>query len=397
MKILFILSIGHLDGGAAAVWLNLLDAMKAKGAEVFVVMPQAKDATLTCELEARNIPYWVEFFTWWTTTDKDVHSVAHRARRFVAKRANAKAEQKIAQIIRTHKIDCLVIEDGTIEAGLEAATSLGIPVVWHVHEFLDGEYGVQYFLESPGYVQEKFSKAHQIITVSQAIATDLHKQFPQLDNLSVLHNGISRKHVGINEHVLQKDDVQITMAQRIDANKDQLCCIEAFAQIADEFPQATLQFVGSGKTEDVKKAKQHAQQKPCSARITFCGKRNDMAHVWAQTDIAINCSHTEGCSISAAECMQSGCLHVASDCLGNAELLSDGRGLLFPVGDSNALAQQISWALRNREDACEIAQKGQSWALHEFSQEAFAQHFWQIICESVEASQTSKNVQDKTG
>ena len=169
------------------------------------------------------------------------------------------------------------------------------------------------------------------------------------------------------------------MAQRFDENKDQLTCVKAFAKVADKYPQANLKFVGGGSAEYIEKVKRVACSLNCSERISFCGNSDDMASVWKETDVAINCSHSEGCSISAAECMQSGCLHIASNCAGNIELLKDGRGLLFDKGNPDSLAKQMSWAIENAQEAREIAQRGKTWALKEFSMDKFLDAFENIL------------------
>ena len=386
MKVLFVFSIGHLDGGAAKVWLSLIDGLRAHGSEPYVVMPQTKDESMLRALDKMKVPYWIEFFTWWTAGDKNPGSLKRRLRRAVARKVNAKAERKILDIIKREKIDCLVIEDGTIEAGLKAAKAANIPVVWHIHEFLslcdkaNHESGAQYFIDPAKHVEDKFAQADVIIAVSDAIRKNLEKQFTQLNNVTSLHNGISSENVAKNKgEILQNDTVQFTMAQRFDENKDQLTCVKAFAKVADKYPQANLKFVGGGSAEYIEKVKRVACSLNCSERISFCGNSDDMASVWKETDVAINCSHSEGCSISAAECMQSGCLHIASNCAGNIELLKDGRGLLFDKGNPDSLAKQMSWAIENAQEAREIAQRGKTWALKEFSMDKFLDAFENIL------------------
>ena len=406
MKILFVLSIGHLDGGAAQVWLSLISGLRERGHEPYVVMPQTKDETMVCALDEMNVPYWVEFFTWWTTCDERPRSLKRRLRRVAARRVNARADGKILQIILQNDIDCIVIEDGTIETGLAAANAAALPAVWHIHEFLscadgadassrDGEsaagdfgkgaVGTQHFLESAKYVGRKFAQADTIVCVSDAIRKSLTEQFPHLQNVAALHNGISDENIANSkDEVLQNDFVQFTMAQRFDENKDQLTCLEAFAIIANKYPQAKLQFVGDGSAEYIQKVKSLAHTLNCEEQVTFCGKRTDMAAVWEETDIAINCSHSEGCSISAAECMQSGCLHIASNCAGNVELLQGDRGLIFDVGNADSLAKQMSWALDNMQQACEVAQRGKAWALKEFDMGNFLDSFEHILHDVIE-------------
>ena len=91
MKVLFVFSIGHLDGGAAKVWLSLIDGLRAHGSEPYVVMPQTKDESMLRALDKIKVPRYVEFFTWWTTGDSNSRSLKRKLRRTVARKVNAKA------------------------------------------------------------------------------------------------------------------------------------------------------------------------------------------------------------------------------------------------------------------------------------------------------------------
>ncbi len=107
MKVLFVLSIGKLDGGAAAVWVNLLEGLPSRGVEPVVVIPEDVDHTLVEELEARGIPWHAVFYTWWVTTDPNPHSAKRKiARAALAQSTLEPSAKSVGLLTRRASISC---------------------------------------------------------------------------------------------------------------------------------------------------------------------------------------------------------------------------------------------------------------------------------------------------
>ncbi len=77
--------------------------------------------------------------------------------------------------------------------------------------------------------------------------------------------------------------------------------------------------------------------------------RNATSSPWLRAiDIFVLPSLSEALSNSLMEAMSTGCCPVASEVGGNPELVEDGRsGLLFPAGDSRALAACLTRLLED--------------------------------------------------
>lgn len=77
-------------------------------------------------------------------------------------------------------------------------------------------------------------------------------------------------------------------------------------------------------------------------------KHVDLITMLLDSDIYISCSESDSTSVSLLEAMACGCFPVVSDIEGNREWIADGEnGLLFPVGDIQALADKIESATRD--------------------------------------------------
>lgn len=75
-------------------------------------------------------------------------------------------------------------------------------------------------------------------------------------------------------------------------------------------------------------------------RVHFLGLRTDVAQLLHATDYVVMSSHFEGLSLSSVEGMSVGKPFLASDVDGLREVVK-GAGILFPHGDSKALANEI--------------------------------------------------------
>lgn len=75
-------------------------------------------------------------------------------------------------------------------------------------------------------------------------------------------------------------------------------------------------------------------------RVHLLGIRSDVASLLAAADIVIMSSHWEGFGLAAVEGMATGRPVIASDVDGLREVV-EGAGVLFPHGDSEALANEI--------------------------------------------------------
>jgi glycosyltransferase involved in cell wall biosynthesis len=86
--------------------------------------------------------------------------------------------------------------------------------------------------------------------------------------------------------------------------------------------------------------------------IRFAGAVSDdqMRHLLHQSDLFVSCSRSDGTSVSMLEAMASGCVPIVTDLAVNHEWIRPGEnGLMFPVDDSEALANAISYAAGDAE------------------------------------------------
>ncbi len=135
--------------------------------------------------------------------------------------------------------------------------------------------------------------------------------------------------------------------------------IQAFDQIAKDFPNAHLYLVGNGAERSIIEAE--ASKTDVTERIHFEGFQEEPQRYLLAGDIFVLASHQEPCSLAIAEAREAGCAIIATDVDGNPELLEHGRaGILTPPKNSKVLAGKLSQLLRNPAALREWREKAQN-------------------------------------
>lgn len=139
----------------------------------------------------------------------------------------------------------------------------------------------------------------------------------------------------------------ITMVAGFRWEKDQDTLIRAMRLLPGDFH---LFLVGQGVRRQECEALAHAEQ--VAERVHFLGLRMDVPSILKSSDYVVMSSHFEGLSLSSLEGMAVGKPFLASDVDGLHEVVK-GAGILFPHGDSKALACEIL-RLENSMDEYEV-------------------------------------------
>lgn len=156
--------------------------------------------------------------------------------------------------------------------------------------------------------------------------------------------------------------------------------LEAFARLNAPHTAARLRIIGSGPS--LPSLERLAQRLHLSDRGTFELATNNVPAALEAIDIFVLPSLSESLSNSLMEAMASGCCVVASKTGGNPELVTDQQtGLLFPSGDSAALAACLDLLLRNAALRRRLAAAGAERIRTEFTVERAARRMADIYRE----------------
>ncbi len=173
----------------------------------------------------------------------------------------------------------------------------------------------------------------------------------------------------------------IGVACALRPEKGLLTLLEAFATIQGRWPQAKLLIVGGGPFEA--QLKERSRELQLGPACHFQPAVEEVAPWLRAMDIFVLPSLSEALSNSLMEAMACGCCAVASDAGGNPELIEPGQtGLLFPAGDSRALAAALDALLENPPLRQGLAQAGAAFIHDGFSSQAAARRMGRIYADA---------------
>jgi glycosyltransferase involved in cell wall biosynthesis len=147
--------------------------------------------------------------------------------------------------------------------------------------------------------------------------------------------------------------------------------IRAAARLVPSHPGAAFVIAGEGSRRFEYEAL--AKSLGVEHAVRFVGYVEDMRSFYASVDIVVLPSRSEGCPNVVLESMAMRRALVVSDSPGSREVVSDGvNGLMYPVGDVDALAAALGRMLDNPVLRATLARRGYERALDSFDAQVSA-------------------------
>jgi glycosyltransferase involved in cell wall biosynthesis len=217
-----------------------------------------------------------------------------------------------------------------------------------------------------------------IIAVSHEVKDSLiRRRHLPAEKIKVIHYGVDltkfrpngrdvslakRQEIGV-----QPEQFLIGVVARLEPWKGHRYFIEAFAEIAPQFPKALVALIGDGSLRSELEAM--VNEKKLRERVLFLGVRKDVAQLVNGFDLFVLPSLPgEGLPNVLLEAMACRIPVIATRVGGVPELVQDNQnGYLAPSGDMKALAEALRQALSNREKLNTLARAGQETVERNFS------------------------------
>lgn len=150
--------------------------------------------------------------------------------------------------------------------------------------------------------------------------------------------------------------------------------IDAAAQIAAQFPDATFEVAGEG--NERKALVRQIERLGLMKRFHLRGAIADIPRFLSTIDIAALSSRAEGMSNAVLEYMAAGRAIVATDVGACARLLAHGQhGVLVPPGEANAMARAMGDLMKDGERACRLGASARGHVETKYSRQAMVRRF----------------------
>ena len=175
-----------------------------------------------------------------------------------------------------------------------------------------------------------------------------------IDKIEIYKNGKADARKALE---IPPDAEVVGYISRLSRRKDPATLIKAALQVVETRPNMRLLVVGGGDKNYRVELEEIAAG---SQTVEFWGHRDDVPRILAAIDVFVLPSLTEAFGLAPLEAMLQGVPTIVSDAEGFRDFVEDGRnGMVFPKGDTAALAHAIDRVLSDAELQREIAVAGE--------------------------------------
>jgi glycosyltransferase involved in cell wall biosynthesis len=213
--------------------------------------------------------------------------------------------------------------------------------------------------------------------VSYATKKELTSSGISPHTISVVHNAIDPaewsplevRPVLREKELLNSNFPVVGYVGRITPEKDLHTWLHSAALVVQEFPQASFIIVGDGKDNTlINHLQQLSSTLDIANHVSFLGYQKDLRSFYANFDLFLLTSVTEGLSNSLLEAMAMQLPTVVTQVGGNEELVINGQtGFMLPSGDVHGIAQAIIRLAQNEQLRRNMGRAGRKRIEREFS------------------------------
>lgn len=327
IHILFLIS-SLQKGGAQRVLVNLANSFYKKGYEVTIVTQYKAEEEYEIEEGIKRV--FSEISSDRITSKRIVNFI----RRFV----------NLRQIWKELKPDVIISFIGKNNLmSILTSRFLNIPVVVSVRGEPHEEYASNFIWKGANFL---FSFASGVILQTE-MGKDMFAKRVQKKAV-VLQNPINEKF--IRPIYTGERESTIISVGRIDENKNHRLLIDAFSDIAEDYPSYKVVIYGEGESRS--KLQNLVKEKGLEDRVLMPGSIDEVAQFVERSKIFVLTSNTEGMPNALIEAMVLGVPSISTDCPcgGPRELITDGgNGFLIPVNGRAELAEKLKLLIEDEE------------------------------------------------
>lgn len=361
-KILFIASDNNITSGAFRSMTKLCELLQYDfGYQPIVVLPfdgEGKELLNEASIKYINI----RSYSWIVSLDYQ-WTLANHIKCFVKKIINRYAVNRIVKIIKKENINIIHSNTTYTYVGALAARKANVPCVWHLRELLEEDQSNQIWDEKG---IELINSVTKVIAISDYVYQKYHKKVSN-QKLVMIPNGIEEKNFYIERKQENCNKVEFVCVGGLYEGKGQAVIIRACSELKKKgLVDFHLSFIGKGNMQ--KEYERLVEKLSLGKNITFCGANKDVLPFYKKADVMIMSSRAEAFGRTTVEAMMAGCAVIGANSGATPEILNYGEcGYLFENGNYIDLAEKMEYAIKNRDEIFEMAQKGQTYALENFT------------------------------
>ena len=368
-----VLSAAAELGGAERSLITFLKSARSRGIDATVVLP--REGRLTHELSQievawRIVPPPESLLT--LSRGAGAHALGRVMRESPRVAGYVRRVARLLDELAPHVIYTNSIKSHILGAMLRPLVRR--PVVWHVRDVWSAR--------AMGLAADL--GADHVIANSQATALALREHMRRPRKVSVVYNAVDAEEFSPEGPTAlcgnaSSDEWRIGLPAMMTRIKGHELLLRAAPRVGVEFPSARLYFIGGtvydtmGDRDYEARLRDLVSRTAPAERVVFTGFQERMAPWYRAMDVVVNASvRPEGFGRTVLEAMSCGRAVVAPDAGGIREFVLHGEnGLLYPMGDADALAQAVIELLRDERLRRRLGEEGRSTAVKRFGVEPY--------------------------
>ena len=368
MKILF---ISHYDNmyGANRALLSLILGMQESGAhQPYVTLPA--EGEFTEALRKAGVPYYICDITQWQAIYKE--PVSFMLKKQKRKKQIAAELELLYAHYRNAGIDVIHSNSSVIGTGAMLAEKLGCMHVWHIREFAQEHYGMEYFYPEEQ-VRKYYEQATCLVTISDALKEYMRAKYPAARVLRI-YDGVDAAEIPAKngddagmkteESFKTGEPVRFVYVAYLFPKKQQLEVLQAAAELkAEGLNNFRITFAGTGLAPYEKKLREYAKKNGLS-EVEFAGFVSDIPGLLQKSDVGLMASAYEGFGLVTVEYMLAGLPVIGYESGATPEIVTNETGFLYH--DKEGFKEAVKRLVWDRELRKKLGEAGRRRAWEYF-------------------------------
>lgn len=375
MKVCFFTHFSNtFQDGATLSLINIVNELVKRGDDVVIIVPNKnkkfpiendKVKCITVPTFSMRVPIYK-------------NDILSKIKGLIKILLNRSAYRKALNVIKNENPDIIHINGLDSTIGAVVAKKLNIPYVWHIRQLMEEDLGLR--LLNKQKVFNYLRKADSVIAISNTIKNKYEKILGR--ELDLVYNGIpleNYKIEGINR--FSSDVIHLLLAGRIVEEKGQLDAVKAIAHLYDKgYRNIRLLLVGNAQDLNyTAKIKNYIKERKLNDYIIIKEYVSDLSEYRKFCDIGLTCSKNEAFGRVTIETMLSSMLAIGANTGGTAEIIEDKKtGLVYEEGNYISLANQIEYAIKNKNEMKRFILSGHNLVIEKYSIERVVDQIYSI-------------------
>ena len=388
MKVAFCSPDNNASSGAFLSMANLALQLERMGVDTIIVLPNRGNCAGPGDgvkiLKEYGLRYYmIDSWSWVIPVNykNRVISFMVKWKNRVDRLHNIKAIFKLYKLIKKEKIDFLHINNLYSYYGIYAAKKAGIPVIWHIREFLEEDQIMHINEKNRGY--KLIDQSDRIIAISQSVY-EKYSRILDKRKINIVYNGIDTEKFYNGDHtILNQEVIRFVYVGGLSEGKGVIELIKACKLLNENgYKDKYEMYVAGRGSNHFQKYIQDFIERYEMSNVILLGYVKDICHLLDSTDVSVITSHAEAFGRTTVEAMLTGNLVIGADSAGTRELLHDGQyGIMFKTACAENLAEKMKYVFSNREECKKKATEARSYMNINMTAKKNAEEIYKIYVE----------------